>query len=861
MKPFKIISFALIISILLCTFSNIDVKAASLNVSQLNAIHGRSDKPDTIKAMINEISTSTGADVQNDKGEWLNPYVYDDYGLIIYGLPTGDFYERSDGKTYKNGKEGEYKYLGYSGSSFLITNDRFFSGGSPGTKFMSAEDYKKVKWQTQEGAPSSWENLTQSQRKVIAERTFYDDDYGGPPDTLNEYDEIAGLTLYGLLGDSIREKALVQVAPTMWSVKGSVRLRYNSTNWNTLIFRPLAPDTDVSAEISSQDVFVMEENMDSITVPYTVSGIIDGDAVKQDMMQNLDKLSFNSNQVTKDVNLSAGSSPTQSVKYDRNFARATLKVGENKRMLSAVANLTTKYKTDTPLRATADKEITIIVKAKKIPPTEGAVFVRYINSETDAEIPELAWDFTLKFGEKKTVSGLPVPSGFEKCEGSYGKYYADTSSNVIPPTKKDMKPETSLEITLTQSYKVAYVYFWYKVKPGETPKPPVKINYDPIAIIKNPPIVYAGDDVLIDGSSSYDTDGVIERYIWELPGTDGCDPDNPWFNVLNNGEQDIAKGSVWYPKVGLYDIDLEVVDDGGCTGYDRSTIQVIEPIPSISIDVIAEKMKENRKITLDLSKSKASKRFPIDWSLTTWKIEPVSGTGASGDYGVRLENGTVYKNVNGNAKLYSNGFWADTGSSINNVLRGQKSVQFQARDSGQYKISVSIINTSIFNNSVHYSNAIDRTITIVEDLPPIASFSGSSKNVREFENPLDKTLQKYSIIPIHCTTISPDGDPIGKRFWTARYDSDNDCNNGLSIFEAYNDEQDIYPYDGDRSEPFTNSTRLMVDGEYDSMVEIWTYAVGMFTESLLAYEDIPGNETVKELLLPGDYRSDYVQGW
>ncbi len=858
MKPFKVTSFILIISILLCTFSNIEVIAASLNVSQLNAIHGKSASKASVEAMINDISLSTGADVQNDKGEWLNPFVYDDYGLIVYGIPTGDFYERSDGKTYKGGKKGEYKYLGYSLSSFLITNDRFFSGGSPGSKFKSVDDYKKVKWQTQEGAPSSWENLTQSQRKVIAERTFYDDDYGGP---VNSDGEVQGINLYGILGDSIRQKALVQVAPTMWSVNGSVRLRYDSTNWNTLIFRPLAPNTTIEAKIESQSVFVMEENMDSITVPYTVSGIIDGDAAKQDMMQNLDKLSFNSNQVSKDISLTSGSSPTQNVKYERKFSRATLKVGENDQMLTAVVNLTTRYKSDDPLRATAEKPITIIVKAKKIPPTEGAVFVRYINSETDAEIPELAWDFTLKFGEKRTLSGLPVKEGFEKCEGSYGKYYADTSSNVIPPTKKDMKPETSLEITLTQSYKVAYVYFWYKGKPGETPKPPVKINYDPIAIIKNPPIVYAGDDVLIDGSSSYDTDGVIERYIWELPGTYGCDPDNPWFNVLHNGEQDISKGTVWYPEIGTYDIDLEVVDDGGCTGYDRSTIQVIEPIPSISLDLIADKVKENRKITLDLSNSKSSKRYPLDWSLTTWTILPVNGTGASGDYGVRLQDGTVYKNVNGKAQLYINGTWTYTGTDFNSILKGQKTIDFQARDSGQYKITVSMTNTCSYDSATHYSNTIDRTITIVEDLPPIASFSGPPKNLREFENPVDENLQKYAVIQVQCTTVSPDGDPIGKRYWTARHDSDNDRNSGLSVSESYSDEQDIYPYSGDRSEPFISGTRLMVDGEYDDTAEIWTFYVGMFTESLLVYEDIPDNETVKELLLPSDYKSHYVQGW
>ncbi len=841
--------------IIIYSISNINVIAASTpSYSQLRLIHGSDSSDQSIFNDIIIIATSTGEDQYNSNGDWLNPFVYNDYGIIAYGLPSGEFYERSDGYTYKNGKKGEYKYIGESNSkpTYYMTNDRYFSGGSPGTKFMSVDDYRKINWQTQSGASATWSNLTKDQRTAIAERNFSDDDYGGP---VNINGEIEGLTLYGLLGDSIRDKALVQVAPTMWSVNGSVRLRYNSTNWNTVIFQPLAPHTEVSATIKSEDVFVMEEEMDSITVPYTVSGTIKGDAVTQGMMQNLDKLIFYSNLVDKEVSLTSGSSATQKVSYEKKFSRAALKVGENPKDLSAVVNLTTKYKTDDPLRATAEKLITIIVKPKKVPPTEGVVFVRCFNYDNDTEIPELANEFTLKFGEKKAISGLPVPTGYKSCKGSYGKYYPDISSTEIPPAKKDMTPETSQEITLSQSLKVAYVYFWYQPKPGETPKPPTQINYDPIAIINHPAVAYAGDDVEIDGSKSYDSDGSIEHYYWEVPGADGSDPYNLWSNNIGDNK----KGTVWYPGAGAYDIGLEVVDNGGCSGFDRSTITVIEPKPSVSIDVIAEKMKENRKITLDLSKSKSSKRFPINWNLTTWTIQPVYGTGASGDYGVRLENGTAYKNVNGIAKVYINGSWTDTGSTFNNVLCGQRTVQFQARDSGQYKITVSLSNTSLINSSIHYSNTTERVLNIVEDLAPIADFSGPENNIREFDNPMDKTLQKYGVINIMCTSKSPDGDPLGKRVWGVRYDYDNDIDQGKSEAEAFGDETTIYSYTG--NEPFRSGVRLRVESATDTTAEIWTYLVGYYTESLLVYEDIPDSETIKELLVSDDFKSGYIQGW
>lgn len=489
----------------------------------------------------------------------------------------------------------------------------------------------------------------------------------------------------------------------------------------------------------------------------------------------------------------------------------------------------------------------------KPPANSGTIYIKCLDIDTSKEIPDTAQEVPgVEFGKPKTITYTPVTA--YKVQGSYQTF--STSA----PDKSKMETATSQTVTLSSTNKNAYVYFWYKVDNTVPPvKPPPKINYDPIAIINNPAVAYAGDDVLIDGSRSYDTDGYVERWIWDVPGTYLSDPNNSWANELNNAEQDIEKGTVWYPQIGVYGIDLEVIDDGNCSGYDQSIIEIIEPKPEINVDVLADKMKENRKITLDTSKSKSATRYPIDWNLTTWSIQPINETGATGDYGVRLSNGTVYKNVNGKAHLYNNGTWTDTGLDFNSVLKGQKTVYFQARDSGQYKITVSMTNTYVFNSAVHYSNTVDRTITVVEDLAPVADFSGSESNIREFENPIDRTRQKYGVIPVICTSTSPDGDPIGKRIWSARYDSDNDLAQGSGAAAAFADETTIYPYTG--TDPFTSGIRLVVDGEYDSTAEIWSYEVGKFTEALQVYEDIPDSETVKELLVQSDYKSSYVQGW
>lgn len=542
-----------------------------------------------------------------------------------------------------------------------------------------------------------------------------------------------------------------------------------------------------------------------------ISGFVDGE--------------FLSEQVNPNSNISTKMTYKTTVKLDELGAHTFYIIGRNAESGG---------KTDTSLTHT--------VYVVPPSPTSGKIEVRCINYDTGSEIDNTAQTLYADFGKPQIVKSPLTADKNLNLKGSYQMFSTD------PPDKTKIQDGVdSQTVILSDKNNVAYVYFWYKDVPPVPEKPPIPFNYNPIAIISNPPIAYAGDDIKVDGSQSYDEDGYIEHYAWDLPG------------AAENTIVDNVDGTTWYAEVGTYDIGLTVTDDDGDTGKDTSIITIIEPKPSISLDVIADKMKENRKITLDLSKSKSATRFPITWSLTTWIIEPINGTGATGDYGVRLSNGTVYKNVNNIAYLYKGGAWQNTGLAFNFILTGQKTVQFQARDSGQYKITVSMTNTSVFNSSIHYSNNLERTITVVEDLAPVASFSGPDSVIRDKENPSDPKSQKYGICPVICTSTSPDGDPIGKRVWTMRYDTDNDLDNGLSVFASFSDETTIYPYIG--NELFTSGVRLLVDSDRDSSIEIWSYEVGNYTESLQVFEDILDFETVKELLIPSDYKSGYVQGW
>lgn len=482
----------------------------------------------------------------------------------------------------------------------------------------------------------------------------------------------------------------------------------------------------------------------------------------------------------------------------------------------------------------SDKHIVHVIAP---PANSGNIHVKFRDYETNSEIADSAQTIPgVEFGKTKTIDSSIIDQSILKNYDLQGSY--QTFDSTIPDRTK-MTKATSQNVTLTSTNKDAYVTFWVKAKVVEPDNPPVPASYPPTAILNNTAIAYAGDNVDFDGSQSYDVDGIIVQKDYSLPGAAET-------NVGN-----VDRGTTWYATEGTYNIDLKVTDDSGLTDSTAGKVVILPPKPNIIFKILGDKLKENRKIMLDVSESTAPKKFPINWSLTTWMIEPIAGTGATGDYGVRFDDGTVYKNKDGKAQLYKNGTWEDTGMDFNSVLSGQKVLYFQARDSGQYKVTATLVSVASFDISKQYTNTATKTIDVVEDLPPVAAFSGPLNNSRDYESPKGTALQKYAIIPVSCTTKSPDGDPIGVRKWTLRYDSNND---GLVT-----DETTIYPYTG--NEPFNSGMRLIVDGDRDPVCEIWSYEVGYYEESLEAFEDIPDNETVKELLLPGDFRSDYVKGW
>jgi len=86
-------------------------------------------------------------------------------------------------------------------------------------------------------------------------------------------------------------------------------------------------------------------------------------------------------------------------------------------------------------------------------------------------------------------------------------------------------------------------------------------NEDPVAIIDFEKVVWEGQEVQFDGSESYDTDGIIEEYLWDFGDGTYSDEMSPTHA---------------YDEPGKYDIFLHVEDNNGGKGVEHGEITVLD---------------------------------------------------------------------------------------------------------------------------------------------------------------------------------------------------------------------------------------------------------------------------------------------
>lgn len=169
---------------------------------------------------------------------------------------------------------------------------------------------------------------------------------------------------------------------------------------------------------------------------------------------------------------------------------------------------------------------------------------------------------------------------------------------------------------------------WYFTTETQTPP---QTNIPPIADANGPYKGYKNQTITLDGSKSYDTDGVIEYYRWDF--TSNGVWDTEWIEAETI--------TYVYLSAGNYTISLEVKDDKAATNTDTSIVTIL-PIEEDKIPPIAEangpyKGLVNQNITFDAAGS-----YDIDGNITKYIWDFGDGTTSSSKNPIHsyISNGT-----------------------------------------------------------------------------------------------------------------------------------------------------------------------------------------------------------------------------
>lgn len=373
--------------------------------------------------------------------------------------------------------------------------------------------------------------------------------------------------------------------------------------------------------------------------------------------------------------------------------------------------------------------------------------------------------------------------------GGYGTYQVEAVE--ISDYTLDSTTPSPVTVTTSASNSKPIVTFLYN---SPIPKRP------PIAIIDAPEKVYAGDNFYVSGKKSYDPDGSITDYAWDY--------DN---DISGNALGSKDNGYIWFPYGSSGLIKLKVTDNDGATGSDREYVDVLPPVPIAKIDQTGIP-KVNRRLTVSALSSIGQDHYPIDHTRDKWTF-------------------------NGNS----------TNIKYSGDLTGSTK-DFLAKAPGDLSITLQVNNTC--TDADHPDGFFDTDsiiIKILPDLKPDAEFSVPSVVTR---NPADSNNAK---ITITNTSISPDGDIIGKAVAMCAYDSDNDGNFEEETWYYSKDGINWLPVRMIYADMVTSFNIFNISSSNPSNFTLKTKKVGKYRFEMQVMEDIPDSQTIRSFLTQSDY--------
>lgn len=732
-------------------------------------------------------------------------------GIIVYG-------ERHGTKD----KTGEYRYLGWNSNGDEVTNDRYINDGTSGT------DLKNKKWQPIDPTLSSWDrnaNNDEQRQRIMTISPIKND---GKDISYSISDILSNVKPED---GELRRYVQVMVGPTL-TTNGTVKLNHKTSEgkmWYDSFTIPMFnanfnPSCTVAANPAGP--YVIKETDTEITIPIVITANLAMNAPLGKTPSQVLRISPTQPGMVQlsylgSVQDATITGSTATATYNQVFKRSDLKVGTNTVPLTGYISKMQSIYGDSWPSIPGSGTVTIEVKASTDPyvnvtatPVPDSVKFANANIPVRVNVSAALQGYTnvsnindvvvyAKFDDDpanifqtKTLAAATSVSTYFDFTIPASKVTADTLNQKFKVTV-DFNYKTAVNNSTSTRGTTTCITNVYKTAPV-LPPPPVPTNKPPVAEITSPYEVKAGDDVPVDGYKSKDEDGTITNYSWNTSGAIGS----------ISG----SSGTIWYPTDGTYSVGLTVTDNQGSAGYDSKSIIVMPPYPEANITTTGT-LKENRKITIDASKSTSPVHYPMVWTNTTWSLSAVSG------------------NVNTDIK-YSG------------VLNGNISNNILVKRAGTDQVSLTVANSKPLTDTKTLN------IDIAPDRPPVADFSTVTTVIRD---PQDTN---YSKITINDTSYSTDNDYIQNIILTVSYDSDNNgaFNNGsISI--------DASTYLSGEMKVLTNPWGINMTATVykpagkPMYVDIRTKDVGKYYVDLKAVEGF-GQETIPDFITAADYRYD-----
>ena len=748
-----------------------------------------------------------GNPASNTNRDPINIATYKKYDLVVYGDPHG----RVD-------KKGEYEFLGYDKNGNDVTNDAW--------ALLTFGDLTKYNYYIFDGAAGSWKDsgITPEQidhlfryKPIMDEMKYVD--ISVSQILAHKVDQEAakrGITTEKGKDDIRKQFAMLQVLPSLAS-HGSVRVMYRTSSGNpmhnTFILERMEKkyNFQCGVTINAGNTYTLQPGQEYIDIPVKLNGSISATGIT--VAQLITSVSLKFEGATK-----PGTAASPNATFTKRVYAKDLKVGSNKLNLIGYALYNSKFGDE----MTREDSTTITV----IKPAPAAPTVEISAKVTPDYIKYESKDIPVTLDVSSELLGYADLANIKEVK-IYARFKEDTTAQQLTLTPR-LKAEGSFNFTIPKDkvnsdqyaqYFVAtvkYIYnkpvnnltsqdgstevsaMIYKVAPLPPKQPEVPKGLKPVADVRVNRVVRAGDDVTFDGSGSYDRDGVIMEYNWTIAE----------FNGGLVGTQVTGH----FAREGTYQYALEVVDDDGMKDVYIGTITVLPPKPVLILKTLGT-LKENRKVTLDLTGSSSPTHFPLINEATTISITPVSG-GAAQD--IKVDG-----SLNGNMRL-----------------------DLLFKKAGEYKVAAAIRNTA------GYTDQVEVTLTIAEDKEPIADFAVQKIALRDPDDGNKHTLiytdQSYS----------PDSDYIANNIYTFFYDNNN---NGLRDDSHIKVNSDLYA-DGETKTINTSwgqAIQVTVEKKPDMPIKVILKGeyVGKYSAELEVTEGF-GQETIPKFITAADYRKD-----